>query len=300
MKSVSVLAASILLLLCSSSFERPNVPVHHPIIVTADSLHVRSGPGRSFSITNKLTKNTKLSVSDLQGDWYYVESSDIQGWVFKKFTKTVALRSVQPSMQVAQRQPVYTLSKSFRHLKGKTIIIDAGHGGKDKGAIGTQGTYEKDLTLRTALILQNKLQKEGAHVILTRTHDEYLLLSQRTLQSTKADAFISIHYNSTNSSQLTGLMTYYYHQHQDSPLTHSIHQSLINHAKLKDKGERFGNYYVLRENTRPSTLIELGFLSNEREETYINSISYQQMITSAIAEGLNHYFQEKEKTQAHL
>jgi len=158
-----------------------------------------------------LTKNTRLSVSDRQGDWYYVESSDIQGWVFKKFTKTVALRSVQPSMQVAQREPVYTLSKSLRHLKGKTIIIDAGHGGKDKGAIGTQGTYEKDLTLRTALILQNKLQKEGAHVILTRTHDEYLLLSQRTLQSTKADAFISIHYNSTNSSQLTGLMTYYYH-----------------------------------------------------------------------------------------
>jgi N-acetylmuramoyl-L-alanine amidase len=95
-------------------------------------------------------------------------------------------------------------------------------------------------------------------------------------------------------------MTYYYHQHQDSPLTHSIHQSLIEHAKLKDKGERFGNYYVLRENTRPSTLIELGFLSNEREETYINSISYQQMITSAIAEGLNHYFQNKEKTQTHL
>ena len=101
--------------------------------------------------------------------------------------------------------------------------------------------------------------KEGAHVILTRTRDEYVLLSQRTLQSTKADAFISVHYNSTNSSQLTGLMTYYYHQHQDSPLTHSIHQSLIEHAKLKDKGERFGNYYVLRENTRPSTLIELGF-----------------------------------------
>ncbi|MGB8461826.1 MAG: N-acetylmuramoyl-L-alanine amidase, partial [Priestia megaterium] len=192
------MAASILLLLCSSSFERPNVLVHQPIIVTADSLHVRSGPGRSFSITNKLTKNTRLSVSDRQGDWYYVESSVIQGWVFKKFTKTVALRSVQPSMQVAQRQPVYTLSKSLRHLKGKTIIIDAGHGGKDKGAIGTQGTYEKDLTLRTALILQNKLQKEGAHVTLTRTHDEYLLLSQRTLQSTKADAFISIHYNSTN------------------------------------------------------------------------------------------------------
>ncbi|MEK1828266.1 SH3 domain-containing protein [Priestia megaterium] len=81
------MAASILLLLCSSSFERPNVQVHQPIIVTADSLHVRSGPGRSFSITNKLTKNTRLSVSDRQGDWYYVESSDIQGWVFKNSRK---------------------------------------------------------------------------------------------------------------------------------------------------------------------------------------------------------------------
>lgn len=161
MKSVSVLAASILLLLCSSSFERPNVPVHHPIIVTADSLHVRSGPGRSFSITNKLTKNTKLSVSDLQGDWYYVESSDIQGWVFKKFTKTVALRSVQPSMQVAQRQPVYTLSKSFRHLKGKTIIIDAGHGGKDKGAIGTQGTYEKTSLSEQHLFYKTNFKKKA-------------------------------------------------------------------------------------------------------------------------------------------
>lgn len=161
MKSVSVLAASILLLLCSSSFERPNVPVHQPIIVTADSLHVRSGPGRSFSITNKLTKNTRLSVSDRQGDWYYVESSDIQGWVFKKFTKTVALRSVQPSMQVAQRQPVYTLSKSLQHLKGKTIIIDAGHGGKDKGAIGTQGTYEKTSLFEQHLFYKTNFKKKA-------------------------------------------------------------------------------------------------------------------------------------------
>ncbi|TYR82811.1 N-acetylmuramoyl-L-alanine amidase [Priestia megaterium] len=260
-------------------------------MITADILQVRSGPGSSFSVIHQLQKGQKVGVIDRQGKWLFIQTTHYQGWIYEAYVKEIDFYTLTPQQQIDLSPGTFIIpSGASPYLQNKTIILDAGHGGKDKGATGTQGTYEKDLTLRTVLLLKTKLEQAGARVILTRKKDTYLHLSDRTLPSKSADAFISVHYNSVENKDLTGLMTYFYYKKQDSALTNAIHHSLVHHAKLQDKGQRFGDYYVLRENNRPSTLIELGFLSNKREEKYINSVTYQQSITTSIVRGLSNYF----------
>jgi len=94
----------------------------------------------------------------------------------------------------------------------QTVVIDAGHGGMDSGAIGTRGTLEKDLNLEFAKALARQLEKDRRiHVIMTRDKDEFIPLSQRTeiANSARADLFIAIHCNSSLSSKGSGFEAYY-------------------------------------------------------------------------------------------
>ncbi len=86
--------------------------------------------------------------------------------------------------------------------------------------------------------------------------------------------------------------TSYYYNEQDRALAQAIHNEITNTIKLQDREARFGNYYVLRENSQPSVLLELGYLSNPQEENIIQSSSYQEQVTKAIVKGLNNYFSE--------
>ncbi|WP_078989247.1 N-acetylmuramoyl-L-alanine amidase [Priestia flexa] len=284
---------SVIILVCLSSFDEPESPSFSPRIVTADTLHVRTGPGLAFSISATLKQNDRVSVIDQQGNWLFVQFQDLEGWISKPHTALLDFNNLSPQQQIELKSTPVIQNAPTDYLKGKTIILDPGHGGKDKGAIGTQGTYEKDLTLRTARFVQEELQNDGATVKLTRTDDSYVELSNRILASNSADLYISIHYNSVANPDLTGLITYFYHDNQDSILAGSIHASLVHHSDLKDKGVRFGDYYVLRENKRPSILLELGFLSNKREETYINSVGYQRRVAHQVAVGIQQYFKQQ-------
>lgn len=284
---------SVIILVCLSSFDHPESPRFSPRIITADTLHVRTGPGLAFSIAATLKQHDEVNVIDQQGDWIFVQFQDLKGWISKPHTALLNFNNLSPQQQIQLKSIPAIKNLPTDDLKGKTIILDPGHGGKDKGAIGTQGTYEKDLTLRTARFLQEELQNNGAIVKLTRTDDSYVKLSNRILASNNADLYISIHYNSVADSSLTGLITYFYHDNQDSLLAGSVHASLVNQSDLKDKGVRFGDYYVLRENKRPSILLELGFLSNKREETYINSVEYQRRVAHQVAVGIQQYFKQQ-------
>ncbi|AZN42585.1 N-acetylmuramoyl-L-alanine amidase family protein [Paenibacillus albus] len=173
-------------------------------------------------------------------------------------------------------------------LKGKTIVLDPGHGGKDVGSTGGNGTYEKDVTLLTALNVRQKLVQQGATVVMTRDADTTISLNERTAvaQSENADLFISIHFDAFQTSDVYGMTTFYY-KPQDQMIAEKIHDQLFKQdLNTKDRGVRFGDYHVIRENAKPAVLLELGYISNKKEETRMQTESFQNQISTAIASGV--------------
>jgi N-acetylmuramoyl-L-alanine amidase len=179
------------------------------------------------------------------------------------------------------------------YLRSKTIVIDPGHGGEDNGTTGANGTLEKNLTLRSAKLLYDKLSAAGANVYLTRGNDTYISLASRVsyAESLNADAFVSIHYDSNPDTSVRGSTGYYYHDYQKS-LANEVYSSTINQTGLKNRGIRFGDFHVIRENTQKATLIELGYLSNPAEEMTLNSGSFQENAATGIYNGLARFFRD--------
>ncbi|MFC5470232.1 N-acetylmuramoyl-L-alanine amidase [Cohnella suwonensis] len=178
------------------------------------------------------------------------------------------------------------IDESFGPLAGKTIVVDAGHGGKDVGSIGKNGSYEKDATMPAALELKRQLESKGATVVLTRETDDKIPLEERVdiAADETADLFISIHFDAYEDRNVTG-MTTYYNKEEDMRFAELVHERL---AKLgtKDRGVQFGDYFVLRENARPSILLELGYISNEQDEKRMMTDAFREQAATAIVEGV--------------
>lgn len=250
------------------------------ITLLYDGTNIRKGPGTNHPVITIANKGEQYKILNYENDWYEIslpngQKGFVAGWI-------VTVNGTSPST---------TKPGTTSNLKGKTIVIDPGHGGEDGGTIGTKGTIEKDLTLRTSNAISNQLKAAGANVILTRTNDKYVSLSDRVSFSHYygADAFISIHYDSFSDQSVHGITSYYYHEFQ-KPLAQSIQNSLKQSTGLYDRGVKFGNYHVLRTNQQPSVLLELGFLTNPVEEMTVSTSSYHQSVALGILNGLNAYF----------
>jgi N-acetylmuramoyl-L-alanine amidase len=182
-------------------------------------------------------------------------------------------------------------------IKGKKIIIDAGHGGHDTGAIGPTKLYEKEVTLAVAKYLKTELEKQGAIVKLTRGSDIYLTLQERVDISNTSDfdAFISIHANSSTSRSAHGTETYFNTEYnfngpKSAVLAKYVQDALIKDLKTYNRGQKAANYYVLKYNNLPSVLVELAFISNPAEESMLRSDLVRRKAAMAIAEGVKNYF----------
>lgn len=180
-------------------------------------------------------------------------------------------------------------------LKGKTIVLDPGHGGDDDGTTSLIGTPEKTLTMATAKVVEDKLENAGAHVLMTRNDDTYISLEQRVAISNqnRAEAFISFHYNWLNDPSVTGLTDFYYQESKDYTLAADIINEVAQTTGLKNDGTSFNDLHVLRTNLQPSTLIELGFLSNSQEDAAVETSAYREKVAQGIYQGLLDYFSEK-------
>lgn len=152
---------------------------------------------------------------------------------------------------------------------------------------------EKVLTLETAERLYEKLERAGAHVFLTREDDSYIPLASRVAMSQilGADAFISIHFDSNHNQNIRGFTTYYYQPYQQR-LAQAVEMQVKKASPLFSLGVKKGDFYVLRENSQPSVLLELGFLSNPQEEQTVITLPYQEQATTGIYNGLISYFSQ--------
>ncbi|MGL4821132.1 MAG: N-acetylmuramoyl-L-alanine amidase [Bacilli bacterium] len=185
----------------------------------------------------------------------------------------------------------FDLQLSSFPLKGKKIVIDAGHGNQDTGAIGTGRIYEKNLNLAIAKALQSELVSYGATVIMTRSNDTFLSLTERSNISNRntADLFISVHHNSSSSKTARGYEVYYLKENSVLAAKHlsrgiSVASNSLNRGIIKN------NYAVLRNNNRPAVLLELGFVSNPTELKILNSTSWQTQVATSMAAGVLDYF----------
>ena len=174
----------------------------------------------------------------------------------------------------------------------KYIMIDAGHGGSDYGAI-RDNINEKNITLDVAQKVEKLLTKKGYVVAMTRSDDTYVSLEDRVEASELfyPDIFISIHVNSSNSETPNGIETHYY-KDNSIYLAKCIHASLLNNINAHDRGLFKSKFYVINHTTAPAVLVEMGFLSNPIERSQIITEWRKSGTAKAIVEGIDEYFKK--------
>lgn len=184
------------------------------------------------------------------------------------------------------------------------VVLDAGHGGQDSGAIGF-GIQEKDINLAITLEVGEILQKQGVNVEYTRTDDSYLTLTQRAEFANDLDAalFVSIHNNSVTNAQAHGTETYYWapindidlfwQKEERSRLAENIQDQLVNTLGRTNRGVKQNKEYTVLVKTKmPSALTEISFLSNAQENALLVTENYQTKAAQAIANGILEYLGE--------
>lgn len=214
--------------------------------------------------------------------------------------KTIKLQVKAPkaATTVATTKPATTTAVTTHAVTTKVpkgtrkVVIDAGHGGSDYGAI-RNGINEKDITLDVAKRVEALLKKEGYAVKMTRTSDVYVSLQGRCDISNAydPDIFVSIHVNSSVRPEITGIETHYYHQESMS-LAQTLHSSLASNINSKNRGLFKSKFYVINHTTAPSILMEIGFISNDGERAQLVSEKRKQDTAKAIAEGVKNYFKQ--------
>ena len=172
------------------------------------------------------------------------------------------------------------------------ICIDAGHGGHDPGSIGKRSN-EKTHMLNIALHMKPLLEKSGHKVILTRSTDTYLTLSQRAqiANRNKADIFVSLHNNSATGTTATGFETFIFNgnvSNNTRRLQNNVHDTIIKGLNLRDRGKKRANFGVLRESHMPAVLIEYAFINNPNDEAIL--INDWRKLAQLTVDGINLYF----------
>ena len=178
--------------------------------------------------------------------------------------------------------------------KGK-VVLDAGHGGSDYGAI-REGINEKDITLDVTQRVASILKSKGYKVALTRSDDTFVSLQDRVefSENEAPDIFVSIHVNSAVATEPKGIETHYYHDYSNE-LAKTVHSHLMKEIDTKDRGLVKSKFYVINHTTVPAILVEMGFISNEEERAELISDKRKQKTAKAIAEGIIEYCKSQSK-----
>jgi len=171
----------------------------------------------------------------------------------------------------------------------RTVVIDPGHGGHDRGGQSGQ-VYEKHLALDTAIRLESQLREHGLNTVMTRRSDYFVSLPERVnLANGYRDAiFVAVHYNYTWKSDVSGLETYYCNP-QGQQLAQCVHASMMARVPSPSRGVKTARYYVIHKTTIPAILVECGFVSNATERDHMKSAWFRDALARGIAEGIMRY-----------
>lgn len=179
---------------------------------------------------------------------------------------------------------------------GRIIVtIDPGHGGKDPGAIGIGGLREKDIVLPISQRVAEILERQGIAVVMTRSNDEFISLTERVQMARQARStiFVSIHANaiSLRRPDVNGIETYY-HSPSSQRLAQSIHNSMLQNLDVRDRRVRRARFFVIRNNPVPAVLVETGFVTGAEDARKLADPDFRSQMAEAIAQGILQYLQQ--------
>src|SRR5499427_1775626 len=177
---------------------------------------------------------------------------------------------------------VKNTTKSF-----STVVVDAGHGGKDSGAYRRYGPPEKMVALDVAQRLEKKLRESQIKTVMTRDSDVFIPLNDRVAIENKQKnaVFVSIHFNDSRKRRARGFETYY-HSGASFDLASGIQQKLMTIPNSANGGVHTANFRVLRLATCPAVLVECGYLSNRSEGNKTRDSEYRELLADRIAEAI--------------
>lgn len=190
-------------------------------------------------------------------------------------------------------------TSAYPELSGKKIVLDAGHGGSDGGAVGSAGTLEAEINLSIATKLKAALEGYGVEVVMTRETEEAIAPDKNSdmakrreiIQTSGQDITVSIHQNKHTDSESYGPQVFYAPgSTEGARLAENIQEELNSELQIaKPRSAAEGNYYIVKSGTAPAVIVECGFLSNPAEEAELKKDNYQLRIVRGIIQGLQDY-----------
>ena len=282
---------------------RPTRPAAKKPAVTQPSTPAKS---EASAAQPSAVKQTEAAKTETKQTTITTKKETKQPEKDKAKAEAEAKSSASPkAVPVSSKQTKIVGNGKFRTsggLSGKIITLDAGHGGSDPGAIGSDGTKEKNITLAITKAVKELLEKKGAKVYMTRTTDvdvygpnasdaDELQARVNVGEKYNSDLFVSLHINSSVNKNVGGFSTYYYPKtSNDLRIAKSIQDQLTANFGVDDLGVRQANFYVIKRISMPATLVEMCFISNEKELVLMKGKWFQNKTARLIAAGIEKYF----------
>ena len=277
-----------------------NVELHNTLpgrVSRVSGTQIKAG-ARNF-IDKILTNETQPKLTKVQ----------IQ---FKSFLEGDVQVSFEPSNRSAHKADRIIIDVKMTEIKDepiefdgadRVIVLDPGHGGSDAGAIGPSGVTEKYVALEVSLKARELLTASGYQVVMTRTTDVDVaapgvpdsteLQARVDKAPPNAALFISVHCNAFSNGKANGMETYYAPTAvKGARLARLLNEELERLGGLSNRGVKAARFYVMTHSQCPASLIELGFITNPREEQLLASDDYQQKLAQAITNAVNRYFNQ--------
>jgi len=259
----------------------------------ATALGLRVSESKPTHVTLKNSSNTVM-IFTLSGGKVYVNTRPIGD--VGRVDRIGGQIYISKSLIQRIRSAMWTYTPPSRPVPRRmsgTVVIDAGHGGKDPGATSILGFYEKHVNLSVALQVARLLEQRGLRVKMTRTSDYFVELEERAAIANRlnADLFVSIHSDSFPKSTRRGFTVYIARSASSSSrrAASAIVRSMSG-TGLNSFGVQTADYHVLTGTRGPAVLVELGQLSNRSEAALLRSSSFQSRLAQTVADGISDYF----------
>ncbi len=265
-----------------------------------------STPAEFINMDGKRFKNAAVQMISFTKNLPYTVEVKEKEIIFRIYNPELSETSVYSinvpkpekyTYKVSLEDGVYTFKVSAvpDDIKDCTIVIDAGHGGSEKGAVGCLRDEEKDVNLRIALELQELLKQAGANVIMTRECDGTISLGDRVkiAKENNANIFISIHLNSIGDIPMNiyknkGTSIYHFNPNSKE-LAEILEKSVTKSAGTRKDGVRTAGFYVISPSDYVGILVEAAYMTNPADSVLYRSESFAKNVAEGIAEGIKEY-----------
>ncbi len=214
-------------------------------------------------------------------------------------TAILALLIVLAAAAFIGRPRIAAAEPAFSSSHGRTIVIDAGHGGFDGGAVGVSGALEANINLEVARLLRTRLLESGARVLMTRETEDALgetkagdmAFRKSVIEQDGVDLVVSIHMNKFRDARVNGPQVFHMPKSvEGEKLARFILMELSRDTGKNKREVHSENFFMLRNTKAPAVIVECGFMSNRAEEKLLLDPDYQQLLADAIYNGIERYY----------